>query len=116
MKLTYRIIADILFIVHGLLFALVLFGYFFPAFWYAYMTALILAFLSDIIFGYCLLSEWEFNLRKNYNPTIDYNYSFASFYTYKITNQRMSDSFYRWASVIFLGLSILINIYFKFLI
>ncbi len=114
MKYVYKIAAQTIFLIHCFFFGLVLIGYLFPAIWYFYMATLCLAFASDIIFDCCLLSKWEFDLRKKWDPSVDYNYSFASFYTYKITNGRIRDSFYRWVAVIFLGFSILINLYFKF--
>ena len=114
MKSIHRIFANILFFVHCILFGVVLVGYLFPRLWYLYMACLSLALLSDVIFGYCLLTKWEFLLRKKWNPDTNYNYNFASYYTYKLTNGRVRDDFYRWAAVIFLGLSILLSLYFRF--
>ncbi len=113
MRTVYKISAQLIFLIHSALFLLVLTGYLFPGLWYYYMGVLLLAFVSDLLFGYCLLSKWEFQLRKKWNQNIDYNYSFASYYTYKLTNKRMNDTFYRFAAVSFLGLSFFINLYFK---
>ncbi|MBP6884720.1 MAG: DUF2784 family protein [Candidatus Pacebacteria bacterium] len=112
-KTLYRIFADILFVFHAVLFVLILAGFLFPALWYPYMAVLVLALASDILFGYCLLSKWEFELRRKWNPNIDYNYTFASFYTYRLTNNKMSDVFYRRAALVFLAFSIGLNLYFK---
>jgi len=113
-KYFYKILADVLFVVHVVFLVLVIVGFLFPKLWYAYMTALVLTFVSDILFSHCLMSKWEFDLRKKYDPSVDYNYTFASYYTYKLTNHKMSDKFYRMAAIVFLGLAISINLYFKF--
>ena len=113
-KYFYRIVADALFLVHLLLFILVLTGYLFPKLWYPYMIAISITLISDIIFDCCLVSKWEFDLRKKANPAIEYNYTFATFYTYKLTNSRMSDIFYRRMAVIFLALSLGLNVYFHY--
>lgn len=115
MKPLYRILADILVIVHTTFFFFVLFGWLFPSLWYVYMTALVLTLLSDIIFGYCIISKWEFALRKKVNPNTDYDYSWATYYTYKLTNHKMSNTFYNRAAIIFLVLSLGINLFFWFL-
>jgi hypothetical protein len=115
MKLFYRIIADTIVIIHVCVFAFVLFGWAIPSLWYTYMTALVLTLLSDIVFGYCIISRWEFALRKKINPDINYDYSWATYYTYKLTNHRMSNTFYNRAAIIFLVASLAINLFFRFL-
>lgn len=115
MKTFYRIGADVIFLLHLLLVLLVVFGWATPNLWWIYMSALVATLISDLYFGYCILSKWEFDLRKRVNPATTYNYSWTTFYTYKFTNQRISDTFYKKASVVTLVLCIAINLYFKFL-
>ncbi len=79
------------------------------------MTVLILTLLSDIVFGYCILSKFEFAIRKKLNPETNYHYTFSSYYTYKLTNKKISDTFIINVAYIFLTSSILINLFFKFI-
>jgi hypothetical protein len=115
MNLVYKIGANVIFILHLILVLLVIFGWAIPTMLTIYMAALVATLASDIVFGYCILSKWEFNLRKKLNPLLDYNYTWTTFYTYKLTNHRISDNFYKLAAIIALVLSIGINLYFKFL-
>lgn len=71
--------------------------------------------VSELVLGYCILSKWEFDIRKKINPKLDYDYSFSSYYTYKITEHRLRANFYQFWATLFLSLSLLINLYFKFL-
>jgi len=115
MKPAFRIAADTIVIIHSLLVILVLFGWAFPGLWAIYISGLTATLLSDLIFGYCILTKWEFNLRKKIKPDLNYDFSWASYYTYKFTNHRISNNFYRVASIIFLALSIGVSLYFKFI-
>lgn len=115
MKILYRIAADILVIFHTILFLFILLGWLIPNVWWLYMIALVITLVSDIVFGYCILSRWEFWLRKKVNPNIDYDFGFATYYTYKLTNHRMSNVFFDRAAIVFLIIMILLQVYFKFL-
>lgn len=114
MKIAYRVGADTIFVLHLLLILLAVFGWIAPSLWWIYMGALFATLISDLTFGYCILSKWEFDLRKKLDPTTDYNYTWTTYYTYKFTNQRISDRFYKKAAVTALALAIAINLYFKF--
>ncbi len=115
MKVLYRIGADTIFLLHLILVVLVVFGWMVSSLWWTYMGALVATLMSDVIFGYCILSKWEFDLRKRLNPETNYDYAWATFYTYKITNKRISDRFYKRTAIVALLLCIAINLYFKFL-
>ena len=65
------------------------------------------------MFGYCVLSKWEYDLRKRASPQIAYDFSYASYYTYRLTQGRLSGPFLAKAGVIFVSLSLLLNIYFR---
>jgi len=114
MKFLYRLGANTLFLLHVLLVIVVVFGWMVPKIWPLYLTALVVTLISDIVFGYCLLSKWEFDLRKKIDPSTDYNFTWTTFYTYKFTNKRISDRFYKRAAIAALVLCIAINLYFKF--
>lgn len=79
------------------------------------MTALIATLASGVLFSYCLFSKWEFDLRKKADPTTNYDFTWATYYTYKLTNQKISYAFFTRVVSTFLISSILINLYFKFL-
>ena len=104
MNLIYKIAAD-----------LILFGWFFHSLWYVYMITLAGALISELVWSYCFLSKWEFNLRKKVNPNINYDYSYTSYYTHKITRQHLSPRFLARLGILFTSLSLVINLYFKFL-
>jgi len=111
----YRIAADTVFALHGIVLLVVIFGWLFPALWYWYMAVLILTLISEFTFGYCILSKWEFVLQHKSDPTVEYDYRFASYYTYRLTKGYLSNRFLSIAGNTFLIASLVINLYFKFL-
>jgi hypothetical protein len=115
MKFIYRAGADAIFLLHFILVLLAISGWAFPSIWWFYMGALVATLLSDLVFGYCILSKWEFDLRKKYDPKTNYNYTWTTFYTYKITNHQIRDSFYKKVAITAIVLMLLINLYFRFL-
>lgn len=74
-KTIYHAIADIVFITHLLLVVLVAIGWIFPTLFYFSLTTMFLTVLSELIFGYCVLSKWEFGIRRKLNPTKEYDTS-----------------------------------------
>src|SRR3989344_3309242 len=110
MKLLYRVGADVLFVMHLALVLLAVFGWAVPSLWWVYMGALVVTLISDVVLGYCILSKWEFDLRKRLDPTVDYNYTWTTFYTYRITKHRISDTFFRRSAIIALTLAISTNL------
>jgi hypothetical protein len=114
-RFLYIILADALFVVHFLLLLIVLFGWSIDGLWSVYMTLLVLTLLSDIVFGYCLLSKWEFHLRKKIDPSTDYNFTWSTFYTHKFTAHLIPDRVFKHIVLSFLVISLSMNIYFKFL-
>lgn len=114
MKYIYRIGADSIWLIHGLIVLIAFFGWLVPSLWTIYMSILILTLLSDLIYGYCLLSKWEFSLRKSIDPTVNYNYTWSSFYTYKLTQKMLSNKFVQRVALFFIFSSLLVNFYFHF--
>jgi len=110
-----RIAADCIFLFHCAVVAIIAFGWLIPSIWYFYMLILIVTLISEITLGYCFLSKWEFDLRKQIDPAVDYEYGFSSYYTYKLTNRRLSQRFIANAAVFFLVASLAITIYLRFL-
>lgn len=112
----YRILADLIFVFHFVVIMIVIFGWLFPSIWYLYMFVLVVSLIFDIFLGYCILSKWEFLLRKKLKPDLKYSYSFTTYYTYRLTNYWLTDRFMKIVAITFLSLSILINIALYFLV
>ncbi len=112
MRLFYRIAADALFLFHFFLVSFGLFGWTVPALWPLYMTLLAATLMLDLTLGYCLLSKWEFDLRRKIDPTIEYDFSWTTYYTYKLTHRRVSNEFFVRATFVFIVGSLVINLYF----
>lgn len=107
--------ANGIFLVHCLVVFTIFFGWLFPKIWLLYMIVLVSTLVLDIILGYCILSKWEFDLRKKINPKLDYSYNFTSYYTRDLFKQQLSEKFITTIGFIFIGSSILINVYFHYL-
>ena len=103
-----------IFLFHCIIVAIILFGWAVPQIWFFYTALLAITLVSDILLGYCFLSRWEFALRKALKPRIKYDYTFSSYYTYKVTHKRLSTHFIRNAGLLFLTASLLINLYFAY--
>jgi len=108
--------ANAIFALHAAVVAIIGFGWLAPRIWPLYMVTLLVTLISEVALGYCFLSKWEFDLRKHIDPTLDYDYSFSSFYTYKLTHQHLSQRIIKYAGLVFLIGSIAISIYFKFVL
>lgn len=114
MRTIYRIIADSIFLIHTLIFIIVFFGGLFPHYQNFYLFMLIITLVSDLLFGYCLVSEWEYYFRKKIDPKINYDFSWTIHYLHKITNKHISPIFYKYLTFLFLTISIIIQLYFRF--
>lgn len=114
-KFFYRVIADSIWILHFFVVLIGCFGWLLPSIWLLYICVLIIALISELSLGYCFLSKWEFDLRKKINPNVNYDYGFTSYYTYKFTNHRISNRFYQQVATVFMVVSLLLWIYFRFL-
>ncbi len=109
-----RIAADIVFVAHFLVIVIIGIGWLFPSIWYLYMAILFGTLLSELFFSYCILSKWEYQLRRIADPAVEYEYEFASYYTYRLTRGYLSGRFLRVAGTAFVSLSIILNLYFRF--
>lgn len=112
MRSIYKLSADIIFVIHAFVFLTILFGWAFPSIWYIYISLLVVTLLSDLIFGFCPISKWEFLLRKKIDPKLSYNYQWTSYYTRKITDENISPVFFSRIAVVFIVLSLAVNYYF----
>lgn len=116
MKTFEHIAAVGVFALHCLVMVVALFGWLWPSIWPAYIALITFVLIQDIFLGYCILSRWEFSLRRLLNPKLRYDYTFSSFYTYKLTHKRLSTKFVRIAGIVFLSASLAINLYSKLFI
>jgi uncharacterized protein DUF2784 len=114
-KISLTILANFIFLFHCAILLVVFFGWLVPALWPVYIAVLIVTLGLDIVLGYCILSKWEFQIRKKLNPHLNYDYSFSSFYTYKLTRKRIPERFVETVGVIFIVFSLCISLYFHFL-
>jgi hypothetical protein len=114
MHILYRISADFIWVFHLGVIILVLFGWLVPSLWWIYLFTLVITLLSEIALNYCFLSKWEFDLRKKINPDLHYDYSYTSYYTYKLTGQHLSTRFLARTGIFFTTFSLAINLYFAF--
>jgi len=115
MRFLYRFAADFIWIVHFFVVVIVLFGWLVPSFWFVYIAVVTGALISELLLNYCFLSKWEFDLRKKINQKLNYDYSYTSYYTYKLTHQHLSGRFLARAGIVFTTFSLVVNLYFKFL-
>ncbi len=114
MKLMYRFLADVLWFIHFFVVAVVLFGWLVPQIFYLYLLTLFCVLLSNIFLHYCILSKWEYELRRKINPELQYEFSYSSYYTYRMTNGYLSNEFLRHTGLWFPILSLSINLYFTY--
>jgi hypothetical protein len=114
MKIVYRLLADSIWALHLLVVLTVLFGWLFPEWWHWYVSVLVAVLVSNVLWNYCLLSKWEFNLRKMIDPKVQYDHTYTSYYTYNLTRSYLSKYFLRWAGLGFTSLSLVISVYFRY--
>ena len=114
-KIFLTILANFIFLFHFAILIVIFFGWLVPVIWPGYVTVLIVTLGLDIVLGYCILSKWEFDIRKKLNPHLNYNYSFSSYYTHKLTKKWISERFVETIGMVFIVLSLCITLYFHFL-
>ena len=115
MPIIYRVGADLVWCLHFVVVALALFGWLWPQLWLAYIAVLTGTLISTLSYGYCILSKWEYDLRKKSSSPITYDFSYASYYTYRLTHGYLSNTFLARAGVLFAASSLIINLYFRYL-
>ncbi|MFZ2072705.1 MAG: DUF2784 family protein [Minisyncoccia bacterium] len=110
------ITANLVFLFHCVVVFVILFGWCFGKLYIIYPMVLLITLIFESIFGYCILTEVEFKLRKKTEPDLDYDYSFLTYYMYKVYNlkipRQLLDSIY----ITFLIISLSIYYYHHFMI
>lgn len=115
MKILYRIGADAIWLAHFAVVSIAVFGWLLPSIWPLYVAVLVGTLISTYSFGYCVLSKWEYDLRRMVRHDIAYDFSYASYYTYRLTHGYISALFLARAGVLFCGASLALNIYFRYI-
>lgn len=109
-----RLLAELVLALHVALTAVIFFGWLWPELWWVYVATVVGTLIFDTILGYCLLSKWEFELRRKCNPSINYEYEWTVYYVYKLTGLTVSTKFVLTVAYIFLPLSLGLNVYFRY--
>ena len=107
-KIQSRILADILFVSHLVWVTIILFGWWFTSIEYVYLGVLISTLVSELVLGYCILTKWEFDLRKKLEPNLNYNHSFISYYGYKYFRVNPPDRLVKYLAILFLTGSLIV--------
>lgn len=108
----YVLLANAIFVIHAIFFAYALFGWIFQEYLLLYIAILTVTLVHDLVLGYCILSKWEFDLRKKVRPEINYPYNFSSYYTDKLLGKYISPRFIDITAHVFLIVSITTNSFF----
>jgi energy-coupling factor transporter transmembrane protein EcfT len=108
MRKIYQLLANTLFILHGLLVVFILLGWLFPSIKIIYLVVLLLWLFSWIFLGYCPPTKWEFLLRRKYDKSIDPNAEAVQYYMYKFFKKDVpSKTIFTTGIIIFIILVIL---------
>jgi hypothetical protein len=105
---TYRLLAELVFIFHLVVVFVIVFGWYFPSLYWFYVATLGITLISEIALGYCFLSKWEFALRKEIAPSLEYDPAFLSYYFYRITGINIPGVYIRYPAIVFLTISLII--------
>ena len=111
-KYKHRILADFIVVLHVAVVLLLVFGWKLPdGYIWMYHVGLVLVIVFGIIFGGCILTIWEYNLRKKTGVDISFEDPFIIYYVYKNTRLRIPPTIFRVVSVSFYLVSIGVQIY-----
>jgi hypothetical protein len=80
----YIFVADIIFVIHFLLVLSVVFSWLFPKLFVYFLVLWTFTFISEILFGRCVLTNWEFDLRRKIFPDSKYEKSCMVHYYRKL--------------------------------
>ena len=108
-RLSVLAAAWLLAILHPVVTLTILFGWMFDILFYIYGSVLFLTLLSWMWYGSCVLSEWEFVLRKKLEPELpEYEHAYIHYHLRKVFNRPPSKLFIRRIGTIFISLSLLL--------
>ncbi len=84
-------IANSLFLIHASFALLVLVGWAIPGLVYVYLPLLLTSLIAERLLGYCVLTKWEFAIRKRLCPASHYEHSFLIHYGRRLFRIERSD-------------------------
>ena len=82
-KQIYLLGANVLFGVHVFAILSNVAGWLVPGFFFAYLAIMLASIVSELYFGYCVLTKLEFGLRKKVEPNLVFNTSCIKHYAFK---------------------------------
>ena len=101
---------NILFLIHFILVFIIFFGWMLPSVHFIYISVLFATLLCWTFLGYCPITKWEFNIRRKYEPELDYRNEYIEYYFSKFFKVNIPVTFIRFWGIVFLVISLLINI------
>lgn len=101
---------NILFVLHFIFVFIILFGWIFPSLHFIYISILLGTLLCWIFLGYCPITKWEFNIRKKYEPELNYKNEYLEYYFSKFFKVNIPVMFIRFWGITFLIISLLASI------
>ncbi len=84
-------VANSIFLIHATFALIVLVGWAIPSAVYVYLPVLIAALVSEFVLGRCVLTKWEFDIRKRLYPASRYEHSFLIHYGRKVLHLERPD-------------------------
>lgn len=100
-RLLYRFAAECVFLIHLFVVIIAVFGWALPIPWFIYTAILVGTLSLGLLLKYCILSKWEFDLRKKTNKHIYYDYTWTTYYTHKLTKHYIPKCFFERVSLFF---------------
>lgn len=82
-EIFYKATADLVFLVHFGVVSIVAIGWVVPGFFTFYVSILVTVLLSEIFFGYCVLTKLEFGIRKKLDSSLIFDKSCIMHYILK---------------------------------
>jgi hypothetical protein len=110
-RIKYLILANIYFVLHSVVVFIVIFGWFFEGLHTIYVLTLFLTLFSELYFGYCILTKLEFESRRKISPKLSYDFSFMSYYVYKLFKFSINQDLLRNLAFSFLIISLICSLY-----
>ncbi len=108
-KIIDFLIVNFLFISHFAFVIIIFFGWAFPNIQFLYILVLSGTLLCWVILGYCPITKWEFNIRRKYEPNLNYRNEYLEYYFSKFFKVNIPVSFIRFYGILFIILSLLIS-------
>ena len=107
-KRTDLLVANLFFVLHFIFVGIIFFGWMFPRIYFLYISILLGTLFCWIFLGYCPITKWEFNIRRKYEPSLNYKNEYMEYYISKFFKINIPVIFIRAVGIIFLVISLLI--------